>query len=481
MNCTECKELLLAGLEGLLDDSQKQAVREHLKTCETCRAELKGLQTLRQRLVGNGKALAQTSVEDNVMNRILREQNARLKSAAQVGTGLRIRRLIMKSSLVKIAAVAALVAVALGAWSLWSGTESGVALADVLAKVQQVRAVMYRMDSHTKVTMAGMGATEVNMEMTWLISDDYGMRLDTRSTDPTTRQVMEQQMYLQPEQKVMIMLDPAKKQYARMPLGEEVFKAKKKETNDPRMMIQQLLGCQYTNLGTTVLNGIEVQGFQSTDPAFIGGKGDVDIKVWVDVKTQFPFRVDMALKMSDEVETQSTIRDFQWNVPVSAAEFTPVIPPDYTPSPIDGMKAAMPTEQGAIEGLQFCVEFTGSYPRSLDMSSLMDTMQLFMNSQTPAAKKFKEESAQIKSKDEQIARVMEFARPIQSLTMFHMMLSQEQKEPAYYGKAVTPGDKALVLMRWKTGDNQYRVLFGDLRAETVDAETLAKLEAALPK
>ena len=115
------------------------------------------------------------------------------------------------------------------------------------------------------------------------------------------------------------------------------------------------------------------------------------------------------------------------------------------------------------------------------MSSLMDTMQLFMNSQTPAAKKFKEESAQIKSKDEQIARVMEFARPIQSLTMFHMMLSQEQKEPAYYGKAVTPGDKALVLMRWKTGDNQYRVLFGDLRAETVDAETLAKLEAALPK
>ena len=38
-----------------------------------------------------------------------------------------------------------------------------------------------------------------------------------------------------------------------------------------------------------------------------------------------------------------------------------------------------------------------------------------------------------------------------------------------------------MLLRWKTGDNEYRVIFGDLHAETVDAETLARLEAALPK
>ena len=44
-----------------------------------------------------------------------------------------------------------------------------------------------------------------------------------------------------------------------------------------------------------------------------------------------------------------------------------------------------------------------------------------------------------------------------------------------------PGDVAAVLLRWKTGENEYRVLFGDLHAETIDADTLAKLEAALPK
>ena len=114
MNCAECRELLVAGLEGLLKDAPKRAVVEHLKTCKACRAELKGLQSLRQRLVGNGKALAESSLEDVVMNRILREQNVRLKSAAQAGVGLHLRRLIMRNSIVKMAVAAVVVLAAIG-------------------------------------------------------------------------------------------------------------------------------------------------------------------------------------------------------------------------------------------------------------------------------------------------------------------------------------------------------------------------------
>jgi len=36
-------------------------------------------------------------------------------------------------------------------------------------------------------------------------------------------------------------------------------------------------------------------------------------------------------------------------------------------------------------------------------------------------------------------------------------------------------------MRWKITDNEYRVIFGDLHAETVTPEKLAELEAALLK
>ena len=71
--------------------------------------------------------------------------------------------------------------------------------------------------------------------------------------------------------------------------------------------------------------------------------------------------------------------------------------------------------------------------------------------------------------------------PIQGLGAFHMMLVQEKKAPRYYGQSVTPQDTDLVLMRWKVADGEYRVIFGDLHAETVTAEVLQELEAALPQ
>jgi hypothetical protein len=65
--------------------------------------------------------------------------------------------------------------------------------------------------------------------------------------------------------------------------------------------------------------------------------------------------------------------------------------------------------------------------------------------------------------------------------MFHSRLQEDKKDPAYYGKTVTPKDADRVLMRWKVSENEYRVIFGDLHAETVAPEKLAELEAALPK
>jgi hypothetical protein len=472
---------LVAGLEGLLKDAQKQTVVEHLKTCKACRAEFKGLQTLRQRLVGNGKALAQNSLEDEVMNRIIREQNVRLKSAAQAGVGLHLRRLIMRSSIVKMAVAAAVVLAAIGGIFLWTGTKSGVALADVLAKVEQIQAFMYRTETHTKVTMPGMATMKTDLKMTWLIADDYGWKVDASSTDPNTGQVMEQQIYLLPEQKTMLVVTPATKKYERLKLDESMFQARKKESNDPRILIRQMLACQYQDLGKTLLDGVEVQGFQTTDPAYAGGLGGADTTLWVDVKTWLPVRMDMKIKMNEQTEAQSTLYDFRWDIAVDAAQFNPVLPADYTPGLADGTKAPAMTEQGAIDGLKFCVEYTGKYPESLELVSLMQTIQSFRDSPTPAAKKFMQEAAQAKSMEEKTAKTMEIMMPLQSLGMFHMILVQQKKEPAYYGKVVKPGDVAQVLLRWKTAENEYRVIFGDLHAMTVDADTLVKLEAALPK
>jgi hypothetical protein len=51
----------------------------------------------------------------------------------------------------------------------------------------------------------------------------------------------------------------------------------------------------------------------------------------------------------------------------------------------------------------------------------------------------------------------------------------------YYGKTISLTDADKILMRWKVSDNEYRVIYGDLHAETVTPAKLVELEAALPK
>ncbi len=59
---------------------------------------------------------------------------------------------------------------------------------------------------------------------------------------------------------------------------------------------------------------------------------------------------------------------------------------------------------------------------------------------------------------------------------FYDKLVREKQEPVYYGAAVQVGDGNSVLIRWKEGGKSYRVIYGDLRAETVNAEKLAEFE-----
>ena len=480
MNCAECKERLVVYLEGLLDDSQKQTVGEHLNKCEACRAELEGLATLQQRLVNNGKALAQNNREDEVMNRIFCEQNARLKSAAQATAGLRLRRLIMKSTIGKLAIAAAVVLACAGGIYLWSGTQPTVALADVLVKIEQIQAFMYKMTMHMTGPMQNTLLRDAQYEMTALISNAYGMRMDINMVDPNTGQSMTQQMYVLPEQKTIVMLMPQMKKYMRMELDESMFERMQKQSNDPRIMIKQILACKYEELGKSVIDGVEVEGFQTTDPAYSGGMGDVDVKLWVDVKTWLPVRVDMSMKMNEETQMQGTLHDFQWDVPVTASEFTSIIPADYTAGPGDGLKMPPMTEKTAIEGLKLCVDLIGKYPENLNIATIVQMIQESRNSKTPEAQKLRQAVEQAKT-DEERTQAIGTMMPLQMLGGFYMSLAQEKKEPAYYGNIVKPGDVAQVLLRWKTAENEYRVIFADLHAETVNAETLAQLEAGLPK
>jgi hypothetical protein len=76
---------------------------------------------------------------------------------------------------------------------------------------------------------------------------------------------------------------------------------------------------------------------------------------------------------------------------------------------------------------------------------------------------------------------MSLTTSITGLSTFYSQLVKESKDPAYYGGIVTPADANQVLLRWKVSDNDYRVIFGDLKAETVTYETLIELEKTVLK
>jgi hypothetical protein len=310
-----------------------------------------------------------------------------------------------------------------------------------------------------------------------------------------------QLMYMLPQGKKAYVIMPEQKQYIQMEFSDDLSAKMKKQSNDPREFLRQIINSKYTDIGKSVIDGVEVEGFETTDPVCIGGMAeDVKVTLWVDRKTELPVREEMHYKMNEQMQMEVELYDFQWYVQVNADEFKPVIPQDYT-NPLPNYKMPTMSEEGAIEGLRFCNQMLGRYPKKIDMMNLMNEVasefRSIEDSNNPQALKLREiivEKLGLQgnmkgqmsklSQEEKTKKITEFTmevmRPVQSLSMFYMTLVQEKKEPAYYGDVVGPKDANQVLMRWKVSDNEYRVIYGDLRAETVTAERLAELEVTLP-
>ncbi len=384
----------------------------------------------------------------------------------------------------KLAAAAVIAVAGIAGIVMWTGTGSGIALANVLAQVQQITAYMYQMTMTISGQIPTGPAINQNMEATILIAQDRGMKATVDTVDPNGGKLSHQEMYMLPQEKAMIMLMSNEKQYVRVDLDETLFEKTRQQNNDPSTMLKQILDCKYESLGRSTVDGVEVEGFQTTDPNYLAGMtGQVDVKIWVDVKTQLPVRSEMDMEVSG-MRIHGVVHNFQWDCPATAADFTPVIPPDYKTLPGGPMKMPAMDEGGAIAGLKLYADLTGRYPEKLDLMSLMTQFgklaQGSPDPNNPVLKKLFEGDKNL-SAQEQAKKVVDIMMPIQGAGMFYMMLTQEKKDPAYYGSVVTPQDADKVLLRWKVSDKEYRVLFGSLHAETVSADTLAELEKNLPK
>jgi hypothetical protein len=385
-----------------------------------------------------------------------------------------IWRTIMKSPATKLATAAVIMTACVIGVYLWKTTGSGIALADVLARIEQITAYSYQVRS----TMTREQATEESTN-TLLISQEYGIKMTSKTVDPNNGDLQGGETYLLPKKNSIIFINHKEKKYVPVKYDGGQLDFYKEEYNDPHTIIKQILGCDHISLGQSVVDGITVEAFQTTDLTyeggflgqsdFIGAYQKVDVKLWVDVKTSLPIRLEEEIVTGKGIQTHEISSDFRWNIVVNAADFEPNIPDDYT-SPIGDVIVPATNEENAIKGLRLYEDLVGNYPVILDMKTMDDAFE------QEVTKLIGDKDSYEGLSDDEKTRITSKKMLLDAPLLFYEELLENKKDPIYCGDTVKPEDTDKVLMRWKQEDDQYRVIFGDLSIKTVTSEELAEFE-----
>jgi hypothetical protein len=429
---------------------------------------------------------ASSQISDKIFDNILQEHK-RIEQQKLTLTQPN-RRIIMKSPITKLAVAAIVIIACVIGLSLWKTTGSGIAMADVLASVEKIKT--YKYTWAMRAIPMGMDPDpnwpyRNSLGLTNSVSEEYGWRDRLGTFDPNDGKLRgSTNRYILPKKKLFILINTDHKTYQRRELDDAEAEEIQKES-DPFWSLKGVLQTKFENLDKSTMDGIEVIGFQITDPNKVQPNFR---KIWVDVKTLLPVRIyeftsSEVGEPKKKLSISKIMYNFQWDVYIDVNEFEPpAIPEGYEVTDIFLDSA---NEENAIEGLKQCVELLGSYPERIDFSYLWSGVE---KSGSSAAMRLKEELKGLTG-FERDNKKMNALKPMRLLNGFFSYLGTKQsaydiglasRESAYYWK-VTPKDVDKVLMRWKVSEDKYRVIFGDLHTETVTPEKLAELEKLNPK
>ncbi|MBN1347679.1 MAG: hypothetical protein JXQ73_33640 [Phycisphaerae bacterium] len=246
---------------------------------------------------------------------------------------------------------------------------------------------------------------------------------------------------------------------------------------------------------------------------------DLRLRVWVDVERNLPIRmeVEQGMVMPDVTATMHIRWDhMKWDVALDAEDFRPPAEEDIAKEApiqlpavdegafVEGMRAWLELKdkaRGGVDAMKKKAQEKGEevpaevrvlfdraaldagYPERLDMSWLSGTFgaraALGKLAETLSAlkpiPKDVDEAERVRLRT---ARAMESGMATgrasaeasvkaMAVAAFYQKLANGGRHPEYFGATVRPGDSQGVLLRWKLDDGGYRVIYGDLRAETV--------------
>jgi hypothetical protein len=348
-----------------------------------------------------------------------------------------------------VLAAAALVGLAVLGVLPRGGPAGNVVWADVLQRVQEARDYICRTRSWYNLRDSD------DQESVRYVSSEHGIRQDIY-----VRGELEVREYLLPGQGAL-MVDPDGRDWARIQLREREIEELMAGADAARM-VGDIRSEPFRDLGRKRIDGVWCEGIEVEDPSFIltffeGGY----LRLWAAVETGWPVRLEGSWRAGGRRVVSFEFTDFEWNADLPTSLFEPHVP--YDRAPMFDLDIPVVDEAHALTGLRSYADILrGQYPeRPVIMEAL--TQYFDFRARHPVGQR-------------QRWNEMEELNDLRSTFEFIHGLQAEDREVVYRGGEVTPLDFDRVLLRWRLSDGTYRVVYGDLRTETVDADRLAVIE-----
>ncbi len=435
-SCEATREAMGLLLSADATVPEAAAARRHLGTCPACRKYLEKLQD-------DDRALAVFAAQHtrHIDALKVRAVNALTDPPVRGRATSSWWRWIMATHTRRLTAAATVAAAVFMVIFLRGPGTSFDAWAEVLDTVQQATSAHFRIkdmdnrDTHARQVYSAGGTSHRTYENGELV----------------------EALFVSFDDRELVYLAYPLKIAARMTMDEAMLDDYR--THNPSQTFNFLADYEHDDLGRRRIRGRRVAGIRVTDARFLAERLDhAELELWVDPDTRLPVRFDVRGETADGNRSRHVrYQDFRWNEPVAADEYTPDIPDDFEVT--EGIHLQV-DEQHALESLRLFVDVVDRYPSSLSYESLKaELWRSFDGSYR------------------QIGRMVLKMFQIRLVSSFYGKLVEDEREVVYFGDQVRPGEGQRVLWRWREAPDRYRVVFGNLRTETVSGERLLELEA----
>lgn len=338
------------------------------------------------------------------------------------------------------AAVAAAVVLVVGLWPSRDGGGPGRAFAAAVKQFQKAKTIVCQFSSPTPTSVMGMNIVSSGK---WYMSAEYGTRFENYANG-----ILVNVMIVPPEGPAVSITPPGRR-YTIL----DVNQPDRSNMNSPDAFIRSMM--TLTNqpdrqLGKAIIDGMEAYGYEiSAQSMGFGETPNARSELWVDAHTFMPVRYVIEWPGFEPNKTITYVFDqFEWDVPLDSTLFDTTMPPGYTRV---NTQLHTPDEASLINCLRLYAEWTGEYPSALSMPRVVGGL---MASGSAKGNKLPANPEQ---------QSIEIGIGV----VFYMELASKGCSPEYHGATVSPGQKDAVLVQWKTEDGQWRVIYGDLRVETL--------------